>query len=264
MQIAEIASLDVVLIVIAVGLIVFGSAKLPKIARGLGSAKSEFEKGVKEGQATQRRRRRGQDRQARQPEPPRSARRGRHPRRRPTASGAARSRPPSCTPFGHIGRPRRGRRRHRVPARASRTPPRVATDDGLFMVDTGSSVVAPLLHEEIRALVAGPARHRGLQPRPHRPRLRRRASSRRRRRRRAGAPPRVVAHEHLPARFDRYRRTAGFNQIINRRQFGFKDLVWPTEYRYPDETYATERTPRRRRAPRSTCATRRARPTTTP
>ena len=49
MQIAEVASLDVILIVVAVGLIVFGSAKLPKIARGLGSAKSEFEKGVKEG-----------------------------------------------------------------------------------------------------------------------------------------------------------------------------------------------------------------------
>jgi sec-independent protein translocase protein TatA len=49
MQIAEVASLDVILIVIAVGLIVFGSTKLPKIARGLGSAKSEFEKGVKEG-----------------------------------------------------------------------------------------------------------------------------------------------------------------------------------------------------------------------
>jgi len=52
MQIAEIASLDVILIVIAVGLIVFGSTKLPKIARGLGSAKSEFEKGIKEGGTT--------------------------------------------------------------------------------------------------------------------------------------------------------------------------------------------------------------------
>jgi sec-independent protein translocase protein TatA len=52
MQIAEVASLDVILIVIAVGLIVFGSSKLPKIARGLGSAKSEFEKGIKEGQAS--------------------------------------------------------------------------------------------------------------------------------------------------------------------------------------------------------------------
>lgn len=49
MQIAEIASLDVVLIVVAVGLLIFGSSKLPKIARGLGSAKSEFEKGIKEG-----------------------------------------------------------------------------------------------------------------------------------------------------------------------------------------------------------------------
>jgi sec-independent protein translocase protein TatA len=52
MQIAELASLDVILIVVAVGLIVFGSSKLPKIARGLGSAKSEFEKGLKEGQAS--------------------------------------------------------------------------------------------------------------------------------------------------------------------------------------------------------------------
>jgi sec-independent protein translocase protein TatA len=49
MQIAALESLDVVLIVIAVGLLVFGSSKLPKIARGLGSAKSEFEKGIKEG-----------------------------------------------------------------------------------------------------------------------------------------------------------------------------------------------------------------------
>jgi sec-independent protein translocase protein TatA len=49
-QIAEIASLEVILIVLAVGLVVFGSSKIPKIARGLGSAKSEFEKGIKEGQ----------------------------------------------------------------------------------------------------------------------------------------------------------------------------------------------------------------------
>lgn len=52
MQIAEIASLDVVLILVAVVLLVFGSTKLPKIARGLGSAKSEFEKGIKDGQAS--------------------------------------------------------------------------------------------------------------------------------------------------------------------------------------------------------------------
>jgi TatA/E family protein of Tat protein translocase len=48
-QVAEIASVEVLLIMAAVGLLVFGSAKLPKIARGLGSARSEFERGLKEG-----------------------------------------------------------------------------------------------------------------------------------------------------------------------------------------------------------------------
>jgi sec-independent protein translocase protein TatA len=49
MQLAEIASVEVILIVVAVGMIVFGSSKIPKIARGLGSAKSEFERGLKDG-----------------------------------------------------------------------------------------------------------------------------------------------------------------------------------------------------------------------
>ncbi|MBI2168377.1 MAG: MBL fold metallo-hydrolase [Actinobacteria bacterium] len=50
------------------------------------------------------------------------------------------------------------------------------------------------------------------------------------------APPRAVAHEAMPARFDRYILTAGYNGVINSRQFG-ADVPWPTEYRYPDETY---------------------------
>jgi alkyl sulfatase BDS1-like metallo-beta-lactamase superfamily hydrolase len=49
--------------------------------------------------------------------------------------------------------------------------------------------------------------------------------------------PEVIAHHALPARFDRYIFTAGYNTIINRRQFGFTDLNWPTKYRYPDRTY---------------------------
>ena len=35
------------------------------------------------------------------------------------------------------------------------------------------------------------------------------------------AVPRVVAHEAVQARFDRYRRTSGWNQAINQRQFGW-------------------------------------------
>ncbi len=50
----------------------------------------------------------------------------------------------------------------------------------------------------------------------------------------------VVAHEAVPARFDRYILTAGYNEIINQRQFSVPGLRWPTEYRYPDRTYAEQ------------------------
>ena len=50
--------------------------------------------------------------------------------------------------------------------------------------------------------------------------------------------PRVVAHENVPRRFDRYALTAGYNAAINERQFQVEGLEWPTEFRRPDETYA--------------------------
>lgn len=49
--------------------------------------------------------------------------------------------------------------------------------------------------------------------------------------------PHVTAHERVPLRFERYVRTAGYNAVINRRQFGIDDLTWPTDYRPPDQTY---------------------------
>jgi alkyl sulfatase BDS1-like metallo-beta-lactamase superfamily hydrolase len=51
------------------------------------------------------------------------------------------------------------------------------------------------------------------------------------------APPRVLAHEAVRARFDRYKLTAGYNGRINQRQFRLPRFEWPTNYRYPDETY---------------------------
>src|ERR687898_2629276 len=33
-------------------------------------------------------------------------------------------------------------------------------------------------------------------------------------------PPRVLGHEHVERRFDRYEYTAGYNRVINMRQFG--------------------------------------------
>ena len=61
--------------------------------------------------------------------------------------------------------------------------------------------------------------------------------------REAGRPlPVVYGHEAMPANFDRYVRTQGWNAAINQRQFGLPvdGFTWPAEYRYPDVTY-TER-----------------------
>jgi alkyl sulfatase BDS1-like metallo-beta-lactamase superfamily hydrolase len=54
------------------------------------------------------------------------------------------------------------------------------------------------------------------------------------------APPRVIAHEAIAARFDRYQLTAGYNGVINQRQFRLPGLSWPKSYRYPDVTYTEQ------------------------
>lgn len=44
----EIFGPDLLIVVIVVAVLVFGGAAIPKLAKNLGSAKSEFEKGLKE------------------------------------------------------------------------------------------------------------------------------------------------------------------------------------------------------------------------
>jgi TatA/E family protein of Tat protein translocase len=44
---------DLVVVVIVVAVLIFGGAAIPKLARNLGSAKSEFEKGLKEGKGAE-------------------------------------------------------------------------------------------------------------------------------------------------------------------------------------------------------------------
>ena len=118
----------------------------------------------------------------------------------------------------------------------------VDTGAGLLMVDSGDPIFGPLLHQRVRGWRAdtpldtvvfshGHIDHVfGVGPfdaeseQHNRPR------------------PVVVANEAMPARFDRYVLTAGYNAVVNRRQFGIDDLKWPTEYRYPDETYRGVRT----------------------
>jgi alkyl sulfatase BDS1-like metallo-beta-lactamase superfamily hydrolase len=47
----------------------------------------------------------------------------------------------------------------------------------------------------------------------------------------------VIGHENVPLRFDRYVLTAGYNSVINQRQFQVPGLEWPTDFRYPNTVY---------------------------
>ncbi len=56
MFLAEIFGPDLLVVVIVVAVLIFGAGAIPKLARNLGTAKAEFEKGVKtakDAQATQ-------------------------------------------------------------------------------------------------------------------------------------------------------------------------------------------------------------------
>ncbi len=111
-----------------------------------------------------------------------------------------------------------------------------STDDGLVLVDTGSSFLAQQVHDTLRTW-NGDALHTAVFTHGHIDHCfgvehydADNAAS-------GAAPPRVVAHEAITARFDRYRMTAGYNGAINRRQFQLPAFEWPVDYRYPDETY---------------------------
>ena len=120
------------------------------------------------------------------------------------------------------------------------------TEDGLVLVDTGSSFVAAAVHDELRRwsgqrLNTAVYSHGHIDHTSGMPPWEAESAER-------GWPaPVVVAHEALPRRFDRYLLTTGYNEVINQRQFGARGLRWPTEYRYPDRTYSRRAAARSRR-----------------
>jgi alkyl sulfatase BDS1-like metallo-beta-lactamase superfamily hydrolase len=115
-----------------------------------------------------------------------------------------------------------------------------ATDGALALVDTGSGVLAAKNHAAVRGWTDLPLDTAvythghidhvfGLGPYEEEAAAAGRSA------------PRVVAHELVPARFDRYKLTLGYNSVINARQFKMPGFRWPAEYRYPDETYRLRR-----------------------
>jgi alkyl sulfatase BDS1-like metallo-beta-lactamase superfamily hydrolase len=114
----------------------------------------------------------------------------------------------------------------------------VKTDEGLVLVDTGS--YHPVAHKRSFDSLRGWNRERlhtavythghvdhayGLPP------FLAEAGER------AWAPPRIVGHVNVLPRMRRYVETAGYNSIINSRQFA-AETEWPVEYQAPTETYA--------------------------
>jgi len=111
-----------------------------------------------------------------------------------------------------------------------------ATGAGLVLVDTGSPFLARAVHAELRRWTGLPL-HTAIYSHGHVdhvfgvPVFEEEAEGQ-------GWPrPTVVAHEAVVQRFERYVLTAGYNAIVNRRQFEVADLEWPTSYRHPDRTY---------------------------
>ncbi len=110
------------------------------------------------------------------------------------------------------------------------------TGAGLVLVDTGSPFAAPAIQAAVRSWDEGPV-HTVIYTHGHidhacgTPLYDAEGAT-------AGHPPiTVVAHEAVDGRFDRYCACAGYNAVINQRQFRAPGLRWPTEYRRPDVTY---------------------------
>src|SRR2546423_10594197 len=110
------------------------------------------------------------------------------------------------------------------------------TGDGLVLVDTGSPFMAGAIHGQLRSWTKLPL-HTAVYSHGHIdhvfgvPLFAEEASTN------GWRAPHVIAHEDLPARFDRYVLTRGWNSAINQRQFSIPGLEWPTEWRVPPETY---------------------------
>ncbi|MGH7277498.1 MAG: alkyl sulfatase dimerization domain-containing protein, partial [Candidatus Rokuibacteriota bacterium] len=111
----------------------------------------------------------------------------------------------------------------------------IRTDAGLVLVDTGNYATRDKTFAAVRAVdtarlstaiyTHGHVDHACGLP-PFLAEARERGWSR----------PAIVAHRNVPARFDRYRATAGLNGRVNARQFSIP-VSWPTDYDYPDRVY---------------------------
>ena len=116
----------------------------------------------------------------------------------------------------------------------------LSTDAGLLLVDTSSAFLSERVHDALRAWRTDPV-HTIVFTHGHIDHCFGVERYEEDARRDNHPAPHVIAHEAITARFERYVRTAGYNAVINARQFQAAGLEWPTVFRYPDETYRDTR-----------------------
>jgi glyoxylase-like metal-dependent hydrolase (beta-lactamase superfamily II) len=108
----------------------------------------------------------------------------------------------------------------------------IAGSDGIALFDPGNTIDPPALYTAIRDWSWAPLRYAVL-PRSrfeHAPALQSFEDE-------DGPRVVVVAHENMAARLARYARVAGYQSVVNQRQFGFARLCRPSAHRPPDLTY---------------------------
>ncbi len=116
----------------------------------------------------------------------------------------------------------------------------VDTGDGLVFVDTSSLFHANQIYEGVRSW--SPSRvHTGIYTHGHVDHVFGLKHFDAEAEEKGWPATRIIAHEACPARFDRYLLTGGYNGHINARQFNFPKPLFPTKFRYPDETLSEKR-----------------------
>ena len=116
----------------------------------------------------------------------------------------------------------------------------LATDEGLVAIDTSLPVFAPGALRHLRRWRSQPV-HTIVYTHGHADHVGGAPAFVEDAKERGGPAPRVVAHEAVGPRFDRYNLTHGYNQTINRRQFSANDMLdlFADDWVYPQVTYAT-------------------------
>jgi alkyl sulfatase BDS1-like metallo-beta-lactamase superfamily hydrolase len=110
------------------------------------------------------------------------------------------------------------------------------TDAGVVLVDSGTAQLGNSLRQKIRQCTAARL-HTVIYTHGHVDHAFGLRSWLDEAEQRGDAPPRVIAHEAVLQRFERYRRTSGYNSAINQRQFGLPIDFAQLVYRPPDTTF---------------------------